>query len=117
MCVCVFQCDFNFGRDSFKMDNFLQSQHKNLFILHSFYFVCLTRFTQHFNIFWTTRKILLAVQIIKHLIVQTSPFFFHHTSQAKVRTFSGIILVCFYMQLQLEFSEQIFLSQDICEII
>ena len=83
MCVCVFECNFYFGRDTFIMDTFPQSQHKNLFILHSFYFVCLTRFTQHFNIFWTTRKILLAVQIIKHLIIQTSPFFYTSYISAK----------------------------------
>ena len=33
MCVCVFQCNFNFGRDSFKMDNFLNLNTK----IYSFY--------------------------------------------------------------------------------
>ena len=46
MCVCMFQYTFNSGRDSFKMDTFHQSQHKNLYA-QSFYFVCLTCFTQH----------------------------------------------------------------------
>ena len=80
----MFQYTFNFGRDSFKMDTFPQSQHKNLYA-HSFYFVCPTRFTQRFNINWRIRKILLAVQIMKHLIVQSSAILFSSYLSAKYK--------------------------------
>jgi hypothetical protein len=57
------------------MDTFRQvSTPESIFIL--LHFICATCFT-HFNINWTTRKILLTVLITNHLIVQTPRVLFY----------------------------------------
>ena len=81
-CVCVYFCVcFNVilisAEIRIKWTLFLQFQQHSLYA-HFFYFLCVTCFTQHINIYWKTRKILLEVQITKHLIVHiTSIVYFN----------------------------------------
>jgi len=67
VCVCV--C-FNviLISEYFKWTLFLQFQHQNLYT-HFLYLVCVTFLKQCVNIYCKARKILLAIQITKHLIV------------------------------------------------
>ena len=73
--MCVFQSKFNLCRDSYLMDT-SSPVSTTKYICTFLFVVCVTFFTRPFNIYWKTRKPLLAVQITKHLIVQTPPVLF-----------------------------------------